>query len=92
MNQKSKTFNENDSRLRLIYLYQILKQHTDPAHPLDTYQLQAMMQEQHGIPMHRTTVSTDIDLLRTALKGSGPNVYFILAKRSPVSICKSPVC
>ena len=83
MNQNSQKFNENDSRLRLIYLYQLLKQHTDPDHPLDTYRLQAMMQEQHGIPMHRTTVSTDIDLLRTAgfqigmTKPGKKNQYYI---------------
>ena len=64
MNQKSKTFNENDSRLRLIYLYQLLKQHTDPDHPLDTYQLQAMMQKGIGA-RHRkfgrkTRMLTDI--------------------------------
>lgn len=83
MSQTNQKNRENDNHLRLIYLYQILLQYTDSDHPLDTYELQAMMQEQHGIYMHRTTVSTDIDLLRTAgfqigmTKPGKKNQYFL---------------
>lgn len=61
-----KTIQENDSRLRLFYLYRILEQHTDEDHPLTTNQLRKLMEERHGITMHRTTMYNDIELLKSA--------------------------
>ena len=57
---------EADNRLRVLYLYQMLEKYTDETHFLTTPQIMRMMQEQHGIRMHRTTVPRDIEVLRAA--------------------------
>ena len=58
---------QSDSRLRILYLYQMLRQHTDEAHPLSTYQILDRMKAEHGISMHRTTLPRDIEVLRAAV-------------------------
>jgi len=57
---------QNDTRLRILYLYQLLLSQTDEDHPLTTNQITAKMEELHAIHMHRTTVSSDIALLKAA--------------------------
>lgn len=57
---------ENDNRLRILYLYQLLLSQTDENHPLTTKQIMNKMQELHQIRMHRTTVPSDIALLQAA--------------------------
>lgn len=57
---------ENDGRLRLLYLYQLLLQQTDEEHPLTTNEIRAIMEEKHKIYMHRTTVPRDMELLKAA--------------------------
>ena len=57
---------ENDNRLRILYLYQLLLSQTDENHPLTTKQIMDKMQELHQIHMHRTTVPSDIALLQAA--------------------------
>ena len=64
--QKDEVFKNDDTRLRLYYFYQLLLQHTDEEHPLTTNQLRELMQQEHGIAMHRTTVASDIELLKAA--------------------------
>ena len=60
------TFEPDDQRLRVLYLYQILLRHTDPEHPLSTNQIREIMEKEHGIYMHRTTVPIDVSLLQAA--------------------------
>lgn len=57
---------ENDTRLRILYLYQMLLTQTDEDHPLSTKQIIDLMMEKHNILVHRTTVPKDIELLRAA--------------------------
>ena len=57
---------ENDNRLRILFLYQLLLSQTDENHPLTTKQIMDKMQELHQIRMHRTTVPSDIALLQAA--------------------------
>ena len=57
---------EADNRLRILYLYQMLQKYTDENHALTNPQIRRMMQEQHGIKIHRTTVPRDIEVLRAA--------------------------
>lgn len=57
---------DNDTRLRILYLYQMLLTQSDEEHPLSTKQITDRMMEQHHILVHRTTVPKDIDLLRAA--------------------------
>lgn len=65
-NQKVKDVNKSDHGIRLFYLYRLLEQHTDEDHPLTTNQLRDLMEKEHGIAMHRTTVYNDIALLQKA--------------------------
>ena len=57
---------DNDTRLRILYLYQMFLTQTDEDHTLSTKQITDRMMEQHNILVHRTTVPKDIDLLRAA--------------------------
>ena len=57
---------DNDTRLRILYLYQMLLTQTDEDHTLSTKQITDRMMEKHHILVHRTTVPKDIDLLRAA--------------------------
>lgn len=58
--------NQNDTRLRILYLYQMLLDNSDEDHPMSTRQIIDMMYREHGIHMHRTTVPSDIALLKAA--------------------------
>ena len=57
---------KDDIRLRILYLYQLLLTQTDEEHPLSSKQIMDKMKEMHNISMHRTTVPSDIALLRAA--------------------------
>ena len=58
--------NRNDIRLRILYMYQLLLQYTDVDHQLTTNQIRDIMEKEHGISMHRTTVPGDIEMLKAA--------------------------
>lgn len=60
------TTEDNDTRLRILYLYQMMLTHSDEDHPLSTKQITDKMKELHNIYMHRTTVPKDIALLKAA--------------------------
>ena len=64
--QVDPNLNWNDIRLRVLFMYQILLQHTDVDHQLTTNQIRAIMEKEHGITMHRTTVPSDMEMLRAA--------------------------
>ena len=57
---------EGDRQLRLLYLYQTLLAYSDENHHLTTNGIRDIMQKEHGITMHRTTVDSDIKLLDKA--------------------------
>lgn len=57
---------DNDTRLRILYLYQMLLTQTNEDHTLSIKQITDRMMEQHNIFVHRTTVPKDIDLPRAA--------------------------
>lgn len=74
--------NRNDIRLRVLYMYQLLFQHTDAEHQLTTNQIRDIMEKEHGITMHRTTVSGDIEMLKAAgfdvhARRSRQNKYYL---------------
>ena len=60
------TVNENDIRLRILYMYQILLRYSDAEHQLTTNQIRDLMESEHGITMHRTTVPGDIEVMKRA--------------------------
>lgn len=53
-----------EPRARILYLLSILERQTDEAHPLSTNELIALLRDTYGIPMHRTTVKSDITVLQ----------------------------
>lgn len=63
---RSLPFDQDDSRLRILYLFQMLQKHTDESHALSTGQIMKKMEAEHGITMHRTTLARDIEVLRAA--------------------------
>ena len=74
--------NRNDIRLRVLYMYQILMRYSDPDHQLTTNQIRDLMEKEHGITMHRTTVPGDIEMLRAAgfevhARRSRQNKYYL---------------
>ena len=73
---------DSETRLRILYLYRLLLSQTDEEHPLTTNQIRALMEEKHGIKMHRTTVSGDVELLTSAgfpihVQRSRANKYYL---------------
>lgn len=78
----TKKVGESDMRLRILYMYQLLLKYTDQDHPLTTNQIRALMEKEHGLTMHRTTVSSDVELLNYAgypihVKRSRANKYYL---------------
>ena len=63
---ESSKADDNDTRLRILYLYQMLLTQSDEDHPISTKQITDRMAELHNIHVHRTTVPKDIELLRAA--------------------------
>ncbi len=53
---------DNESKLRLLYIEKML-QDTDEQHPLTNSEMIHILEEKYGMKTHRTTVSSDIDLL-----------------------------
>lgn len=64
--EKKDSHVKTEDRLRTLYLYMILQQYTDADHMLSTRQLQDMMMEKYGLYMHRTTVPSNVEMLRRA--------------------------
>ena len=52
----------NPQKIKLLKLYEILRQHTDEDRPLSTNQLCSML-EAEGITCDRRTLAEDIDIL-----------------------------
>lgn len=82
-------FDKDDSRLRILYLYQMLQKHTDETHALSTRQIMEMMKAEHGITMHRTTLPKDVEALRAAgievMSERKRTIYYYLSDR-PLSL------
>lgn len=79
-------FDRDDSRLRILYLYQMLQKHTDESHALSTRQIMERMEAEHGISMHRTTLPKDIEVLRASgvevMSERKRTMYYYLSDRT----------
>ena len=64
--EDTKFLEDAKNHLRILYLYQLLLTESDQDHMLSTTQIRNKMQEYHGVYMHRTTVPSDISMLRAA--------------------------
>lgn len=82
-------FDKDDSRLRILYLYQMLQKYTDESHALSTGQIMERMKAEHGITMHRTTLPKDVEVLRAAgievMSERKRTMYYYLSDR-PLSL------
>ncbi len=54
----------SEGKLRILHLGSILYWRTDEEHPLSTNQIIEILEKEHGIKAHRTTVTKDIEILR----------------------------
>lgn len=54
---------ENRTKLRILYLYQHLVQHTDAEHTLSTAELMKILKEQYSVKVSRNTISNDLAIL-----------------------------
>lgn len=57
---------ENQTKLRLLYLYQHLMQHTDAEHRLSTSQIIEILDSEYGIEVNRNTLANDFKMLDKA--------------------------
>lgn len=57
---------ENGTKLRLLYIYKYLLEHTDVDHPQSTVELIKMLREKYDLKVSRNTISDDLILLRNA--------------------------
>ena len=57
---------ENQTKLRLLYLYHHLMEHTDADHPLSTPQLIEILDKEYGIEVNRNTLANDFKMLEQA--------------------------
>ncbi len=54
---------ENNTKLRILYLYRYLHKYTDPEHPKSTLELTKMLQEEYNMKVSRNTISNDLVVL-----------------------------
>lgn len=54
---------ENESKVRILYLYKILNELSDEAHPISTVELIKLLNDRYGVQAHRVTISKDIGVL-----------------------------
>ena len=57
---------ENQTKLRLFYLYQHMIRYSDPDHRISTNELIKYLKEKHGISADRTTITDDFALMKQA--------------------------
>ena len=69
----------NPQKIKLLKLYEILRQHTDEDRPLSTNQLCAML-EAEGITCDRRTLAEDIDILNDLPPFYGPGAMLVNSK------------
>ena len=55
---------EYGTKIRLLYLYQYLLEHTDPDHPQSTAELTKMLKDDYDLKVSRNTISNDLAILR----------------------------
>ena len=55
---------EYGTKIRLLYLYQYLLEHTDPDHPQSTAELTKMLKDDYDLKVSRNTISNDLVILR----------------------------
>lgn len=56
---------ESSTKIRILYLMDILNKFSDEDHPLSTSQIIQKLEELYGVTVHRTTVPKDISILQS---------------------------
>lgn len=71
----------HETKLRILYVMQILQEYTDEEHTLNASQLCRILKRQYGITADRRTIYSEIDILKAygadivQLKGKTPGYY-----------------
>ena len=77
---------EDDNRIRVLYLYELLRKYTDEEHPMSSTEIRQRMKERFGVEIHRTTLPRDIEVLRAAgievMQERHKSLHYYLADRS----------
>ena len=55
---------EKDNKKRLMLLQQVLEKYSDEEHPLTTNQIISLLDREHGMKVHRTTIPKDVEHLQ----------------------------
>ena len=83
---KSPEIDDADNRIRVLRLYEILRQYTDEEHTLTTNQIRRILSDRYGFTIHRTTLPRDIEVLRAAgievMQERHKALHYYLADRS----------
>lgn len=53
----------NGTKFRILYLYQMLVQHSDADHPISTVELTRMLKDKYDIDVNRNTLGNDLDIM-----------------------------
>ncbi len=76
---------QQNSKLKLLYLRDILEKYTDENHVLNAAEIAEILEEQHGIVCERKSLYTDIDILGRygvdIIKTRTPRVGFFVGER-----------
>ena len=77
---------KNEGKLRLLNLYEILYCRSDESHPISTNELINILKDEFGIPAHRITIATDIEVLKEfgvdiETIASSQNKYYIASRK-----------
>ena len=57
---------ENESKIRLLHILELLKSHTDEEHPLSTAEIETILLEKWNLDAYRITIQKDISALISA--------------------------
>lgn len=77
---------KNEGKLRLLRIHEILHNRSDESHPISTNELINILKDEYGIPAHRITVATDIEVLKECgvdieTVVSSQNKYYISSRK-----------
>ena len=81
--EKSEVITQNDTRLRILYLYQLLSEQSDENHPLTTNQIISKMQEQGLLNNPKEKVQT--------LSEIGQGLLFLSSSRLWITFCSKRI-
>lgn len=85
--------NTPNSKLKLLYVKDILEEQTDPDHPLSASQIGEILQQTYGLSMERKSVTPILHALSEYYRSTGSEFTITTTRRgSYVSAGDGPLC